>query len=114
MRFRRAGGVLRESFGQLSGLLALLGLLACGGTAVAQSDSDIFTVRDVAVDETAATAAEARQIALAAGQRRAFRRLIDRLVPLDQQELVPSPDANVLQYYVRDFSVANERTSAVL
>ncbi len=114
MWFRRASGVLTRCFGLRAATFALLGLLAAaGGAARAQVDSDIFTVRDVAVDETAASAAEARQIALATGQRRAFRRLIERLVPHDQQELVPALDPDLLQFYVRDFSVANERTSPV-
>ncbi|GAB4356862.1 MAG: hypothetical protein Kow00114_08050 [Kiloniellaceae bacterium] len=94
------------------------GILAGAAPAQAQllaqaPAADIFTVRDVAVDETAATAAEARQRALAVGQRRAFRRLMERLVPEDQQERIPEVDANALQYYVQDFSVNNERTSTV-
>lgn len=114
MWFRRASGMLAKGFVVLVLIWGLPGLVPGGsGAARAQSDSDIFTVRDVAVDETAATAAEARQVALSVGQRRAFRKLIDRLVPQDQQELVPALEAAVLQYYVRDFSVANERTSAV-
>jgi len=107
MWFRRTSGALAAALGV--GLLVLLS----GGDARAQGASDIYTVRDVAVDETAATAAEARQTALAVGQRRAFRRLMDRLVPEDQHPLIPEVDANTLQYYVRDFSVDNERTSAV-
>lgn len=107
MWFRRFSGVLTTAFAALT-----LAIFTAGGAA-AQGASDIFTVRDVAVDETASTAAEARQQALAVGQRRAFRRLMDRLVPEDQKPLVPTVDPNFLQYYVLDFSVNNERTSAV-
>lgn len=114
MRFRRLSGAIVLAFA----LVASGGILA--GAALAQAQmlaqaqgADIFTVRDVAVDETAATAAEARQAALAVGQRRAFRRLMDRLVPEDQQDRIPEVDANALQYYVQDFSVNNERTSTV-
>lgn len=107
MWFRRLSGVRVLT-------LALAGFLLLGAdSASAQGASDIFTVRDVPVDETAGTAAEARQVAVAVGQRRAFRRLLRRLVPEDQLDLVPEPDSNLLQYYVLDFSVANERTSAV-
>ena len=121
MWFRRLSGVRVVALalvlfgGSLGGLPDLLGawLGAGTGAARAQATSDIFTVRDVPVDETAATAAEARQVALAAGQRRAFRRLMDRLVPEDQMDLVPKLDSNLLQYYVLDFSVADERTSSV-
>jgi hypothetical protein len=107
MWFRRFNGAPMVVFAALA-----LAICAAGGAA-AQSGGDVFTVRDVAVDETAATAAEARQEALAVGQRRAFRRLMDRLVPEDQQPLVPTVDVNTLQYYVLDFSVNNERSSAV-
>ena len=121
MWFRRVSGVRAVAmslalYGVLSGALSLglPGLPGAGaGTARAQATSDIFTVRDVPVDETAATAAEARQVALAVGQRRAFRRLMNRLVPEDQRDLVPQLDSNLLQYYVLDFSVADERTSTV-
>lgn len=107
MWFRGTGGALAATLG-----MAAIALLAAGA-ARAQGGSDIFTVRDVAVDETAATAGEARQAALAAGQRRAFRRLMERLVPEEQQPRIPEVDAAALQYYVRDFSVNNERTSTV-
>ena len=109
MWFRRISGVLVLAFG-----LALSGILPTGaGTAQAQNSSEIFTIRNVPVDETAATAADARQTALAVGQRRAFRRLMNRLVPEDQQSSIPVLDSNLLQFYVQDFSVDNERTSAV-
>ncbi len=117
MWFRRLSGVrvLALAVVACGGLtLTLAGLVLLGAdSARAQGASDIFTVRNVPVDETAGTAAEARQVALAVGQRRAFRRLLRRLVPENQLGLVPEPDSNLLQYYVLDFSVANERTSAV-
>ena len=107
MWFRRVCGALTMAF-------ALLIAGGAGdGSAQAQGNGDIFTVRDVAVDETAATAAAARQTAIAVGQRRAFRRLMDRLVPEAQREQVPQVDSVALQYYVLDFSVNDERTSTV-
>jgi hypothetical protein len=106
MWFRRASGALLAALG-----MAAVALMTAG--AAAAQGNDVFTVGDVAVDETAATAAEARQAALAVGQERAFRRLMERLVPEDQQARIPDVDANALQYYVRDFSVDNERTSSV-
>lgn len=107
MWFRRTSGALLMAFGLAAAALA------AAGAARAQDVADVYTVRGVAVDETAATAAEARQAALAVGQRRAFQRLIARLVPETHQAQVPSVDATTLQYYVRDFSVDNERTSPV-
>ena len=104
----------RRICGALTMALALLIAGGAGGSsAQAQGNGDIFTVRDVAVDETAATAADARQTAIAVGQRRAFRRLMDRLVPEAQRDQVPEVDSTALQYYVLDFSVNNERTSTV-
>jgi hypothetical protein len=107
-------------FRQLSGtaiaataLAAMAFALPGAGDVRAQGAGDIYTVRNVAVDETAASAAEARQTALAVGHRRAFRRLMERLVPESQQSQVPAVDANLLPYYVLDFSVNNERTSPV-
>ncbi|MPZ11446.1 MAG: DUF2066 domain-containing protein [Kiloniellaceae bacterium] len=100
-------------FRRVSGALAMAFTLLAAGGVQAQGNNDIFTVRNVAVDETAQTAADARQAALAVGQRRAFRRLMGRLVPEDQQARIPDVDANLLQYYVLDFSVNNERTSTV-
>ena len=110
MRFRRLSGAIVLALALVAGG----GILAGAALAQAQEQgADIFTVRGVTVDETAATAAEARQTALAVGQRRAFRRLMDRLVPEGQQDRIPEVDANALQYYVQDFSVNNERTSTV-
>ena len=47
----------------------------------AKADS-VFTVRDIAVDSSAVSAAEARSVALAEGQRAAFDLLLRRLVLL--------------------------------
>lgn len=116
MWFRRLSGVRVLAWAKVLALpgLVLLGAAILGpGKVYAQGVSDIFTVRNVPVDETAGTAAEARQVALTVGQRRAFRRLLRRLVPEDQLDLVPEPESEALQYYVLDFSVANERTSTV-
>lgn len=116
MWFRQLSGVRAQAWAKalvLPGLMLLGAVVVAPGEARAQGANGAFTVRNVPVDETAATAAEARQVALAVGQRRAFRRLLRRLVPEDQLDLVPEPDSEALQYYVLDFSVANERTSTV-
>lgn len=110
MRFRRTSGAfaMTLTLGLLAGVLALA---AVAETASAQGD--VFTVRAVAVDETAETAAAARQAAIAAGHQRAFERLIDRLVPEEQTAKVPVLEPGLVEFYVLDFSVNNERTSAV-
>lgn len=70
-----------------SGLLAIfpfvfIGLLSA--EAHAQEQHNPFEVRDVKVDVTAATASEARDQALADGERKAFQVLLDRLtLPAD-------------------------------
>lgn len=110
MRFRRTSGTFAIPL-LLALFVSMLWMVTTAGTASAQGE--MFTVRAVAVDETAETAAAARQAAIAAGHRRAFGRLIERLVPADQMTKVPSLESAQVEAYVLDFSVADERTSAV-
>ncbi len=78
-----------------------------------RGDSAAFTVRNVMVDRTAATATAAREVALVDGQRAALRRLLERLVPRSEYRRLPSlPDSRVADL-VENFEVQNERTSAV-
>ncbi len=86
-----------------------LALLACVPLAAA----DPFEVAGVAVDVTAESAAQARDQAIAEGERRAFEALLDRLVAADVRGSVQTPDRPVLQGLVKDFSIASEKTSAV-
>ena len=79
----------------------------------AAASEDVFTIEKVAVDATAETAAAARELALAAGHRIAYRRLIARLVPVERQREVQNVDANRLVALVRDFEVEEEKTSSV-
>ena len=75
--------------------------------------ADVFEVRDVAVDVTAETAAEAREQALAEGQARAFRWLLERLTLRIEHGGLPELSAEDVAAYVNDFSVADEKTSDV-
>src|SRR5258708_10237993 len=95
-------------------LLALiLSLAAAPGWAQAVRDSGTFTVRNVAVDRTASTAAAAREAALVDGQRTALRRLFERLVPRSEYRRLPNlPDSRISDV-VENFEVQSERTSAV-
>jgi hypothetical protein len=101
------------------GLVRLV-ILAAGlaftviSSAVAAADADdgAFVVRDVVVDQTADTAAAARVLALAQGQRSAYRRLMARLVPAGATG-VPALDSAGIGALIRDFDVAEEKTSAV-
>ncbi|WP_404426142.1 DUF2066 domain-containing protein [Thalassospira australica] len=74
---------------------------------------DIFTVSGVHVDESAETAAAARDQALAIGQRKAFDEIVARLtLPQDRAGLGQPSQADI-NNMVRDFGVSNEKTSSV-
>ncbi len=73
----------------------------------------VYVVSAVPVDVTAATAAEARETAIAEGHRAAFDTLMTRLVLADDLPRLPPLGAAGITQLVQDFSVANERTSAV-
>lgn len=73
----------------------------------------MFEVRDVAVDATASSAAQARDQALLNGQREAFYRLLRRLTLKQYRDILPNLDAETVSTYVRDFSVSGEKTSNV-
>lgn len=73
----------------------------------------VFTVRGIEVDVTAATAAEARETALAEGHVLAMQKLLARLLPReDVIRIQPFKPPQVVPY-VKDFEVAEERTSDV-
>ncbi len=74
---------------------------------------DVFEVRDVAVDVTAETAAKARELALIEGRKLAFRRLLERLTLRIEHKGLPDLPSDEIAAYVNDFSVAEEKTSAV-
>ena len=74
---------------------------------------NVFEVIDVAVDVTAETAAQAREKAMADGQARAFRQLLERLTLRIEHGGLPELSALETAGYVSDFSVADEKTSDV-
>src|SRR5260370_39111716 len=83
------------------------------GALAASTADDIFTVPDIAVDATANSALAAREAARIDGQRRAFGVLIERLTLAADRGRVPRLSDQQLTELVRDFEVANERSSAV-
>jgi hypothetical protein len=106
------GRIVRESALALaiSGAI-LLGPILLGSTgAIAAA---VFDVAGVAVDVTAETAAQARERALAEGERAAFRRLLERLTLRSDHARLPDPPRSELGNYLQDFSVADEKTSLV-
>jgi hypothetical protein len=101
MRFRRLFGTLLTALWLLAGMAS--------GAAAAQ----VFTVRNVAVDVTAETAAAARESAHAQGQAEALHRLFARILPSDSLAQVPPLKPAQVVELVADFEVSNERTSDV-
>jgi hypothetical protein len=89
----------------------LFAMLMMAAPAFAQTVSDGFTVRGIDVDVTAASANAAKEEAVAEAQRKAFRELLDRLITsAGDRDRLPKTDALA---YVRDYTVEQERTSAV-
>jgi hypothetical protein len=82
--------------------------------ALAQSRlPSIFTISNVSVDATAQSSAQARDVARAEGERRAFRTLLERLtLRSDWGRLPKVSDADLLEL-VQDFEVTSERSSTV-
>ncbi len=105
------------SIRRLLGALALGSLLAGAGLTVFAPDagagSHVFTVREIAVDVTAETAAAARETAHAEGHVKAMEKLLARLLPRDAQALLRKLEAREVLAYVQDFQVEDERTSDV-
>ena len=96
----------------LAGLVALLAAAFQPWPAAADA-VDVFEVKDVAVDVTAATAAEAREEALVQGEITAFQRLLERLTLRGHRDKLPELPKSDIDIYVQDFSVADEKTSSV-
>ena len=98
----------------VAGVLALFLAVATGlGSTARASDPEVFAVQGVAVDATAATAAKARDQALAEGHKAAFKRLVARLVLAADRPRLPVLALDAINDLVRDFDVADEKTSSV-
>lgn len=72
---------------------------------------DPYTVRDIRVDATADNAEAARGNAVAQGQRLAFDRLIEALVPAGERGQVPDVSDQELARLILGYEVQEERTS---
>jgi len=88
-------------------MLLCLPLVPRGATA------DVYAVEGLQVDVTAETAARARAKALAQGEAAAFRQLLERLTLSEDHEYLPVLKRSEIAPYLLDFSVADEKTSAV-
>ncbi len=98
----------RRSLGVI--LIIFMTLAAMPG---AGARADVFEVREVAVDVTAKTAAEARERAITQGQAAAFRRLLERLTLSTDHANLPVFEPGEVTGFVKDFSISDEKTSAV-
>ncbi len=96
-------------------LAALFGLVLAGLMPLARpagAADQAYTITGIALDRSAATATEARDKALADGQRLAWGRLLDRIVtggPADGLRALPDRDLSAL---VAGFAVEEERPTA--
>lgn len=95
----------------VTGLLLLAGVPAGAQTPRAAAD-ETFTVTDVTVDVTDASALQAREKAMLEGQRTAFLQLVQRLSS-DPNPRIPRLDEAMLNRLVRSIDVAGERSSTV-
>lgn len=72
-----------------------------------------YEVQGVSVDVTAVTATEARRQAHQDGQQAAMRILLERMTLRNDHPRLPVLNADEINEYIQDFSVAEEKTSAV-
>ncbi len=74
---------------------------------------DLFVAAAVPVDVTAANVTEARERGLTQGRVNGFRKVVERIVAREDLARVPQLNATQIIDIVREFSIANERSSAV-
>ena len=87
--------------------------LATAQTPPAAKPVDIFVAEGIPVDATAGNVNDARERGLTQGRVNGFRKVLERIVAREDLGRVPQPSATQIIDMVRDFSIANERTSAV-
>jgi hypothetical protein len=92
---------------------AVLVTLVTLATGAAYAAEDVFSVRDIAVDETAETAARARAKAFRVGQREALGELLRRLTLRGDHGQLPEVDNERREFMVQALQVGDERTSNV-
>ncbi len=100
--------MLRRGF-----LLAVAGFLLTLPALAQTRTGPVYTVSNVAVDATSQSAVQARDIARADGERRAFRTLMERLTLKQDWSRLPKVTDADLFALVQDFEVTSERSSTV-
>lgn len=96
----------------IAGLVLILAWALPAGMGLA-APGDAYKVGGIDVDTTAESAADARDQAIAEGQREAYRRLLQRLVGEGAVDQVPPIDDAALSGLIKDFAVEEERSSSV-
>ena len=107
---------MKVSTGRRAAVFAVASLLlalVAGTFSHPAGAQEVFTATDVRVDATAKTAAAARETALAEGQRRALRRLLERLTLRVDYARLPVLERGQIAALVQNFEVEEEKTSSV-
>jgi hypothetical protein len=73
----------------------------------------VFVIENVAVDETSSTALKAREKALEIGQKRAWKKLLERMTFPETVKKVADIPYSELRSLIRGYEVMRERTSTV-
>lgn len=93
-------------------LMAAAGVIGFFAAALpARAASEAYTVRELPVDAEAKSAAEARNVALAKGQREAFGLMVARLVVAEDQARLPSLGDAEIADLIEGFEIGDERVS---
>ncbi|MEO5372999.1 MAG: DUF2066 domain-containing protein [Alphaproteobacteria bacterium] len=100
-------------FRSLATLLVLMFLVAATALPALAAVEGGYTVSGITVDVTAASASDARARAMADGQARAARELLERLVDPADHARLPKLDEQTVLNLVRDVAVESEKSSAV-
>ena len=100
--------MLRRGF-----LLVIAGFLLTLPALAQTRPGSVYTVSNVSVDATSQSAVQARDIARADGERRAFRTLMERLTLRQDWSRLPKVTDADLVSLVQDFEVTSERSSTV-
>jgi hypothetical protein len=104
-----------RTFARLGARAQILAVVIAGavvGIGPAFAASGVFTVGRLPVDASAESAAQAREQALADGQKRAFHLLLERLTLGPDRERLKGIDAAGLGALVQGLEIAEEKTSA--
>ena len=96
-------------FAVLFGIIAMI----MGMSPIAEARAEeVYTVHDIAVDSSAKSAADARAIALAKGQRKAFERLLRRLVFSEDLVLLPNLKDGKISQFTNGYIINEARLSS--